>query len=240
MAQGTAPLMDAALEAVADALPRFSYDLARLVCRYAFYGAITLNAQPVLLRQWRLDSVGCSYGAACAPNGWMWATSIQPTSMQGGKITAFGENGEMVHHTPMKDSPVCIAFDDVGDAFVTDRALACVHVFNHAGDRQRSFPLSHGQLKLSSLSSPWGVATHKSGLVYVADGEYHQKISCFRRDGTFLRRLERCKRRELQDLRGLACGHTELFAACRHLCDSHIRVRSETPVCPLVRARARA
>ncbi len=97
--------------------------------------------------------------------------------------------------------PVAIAFDEFGRAYVLDKRLKQVLVYNGEGEQQ--FAIAGGDSGASQLNDPVALALGPNGFVYVLD-KGDRSVGVFSRDGAFVRQVGLGEL--IQDPSGIAIG----------------------------------
>ena len=96
----------------------------------------------------------------------------------GAPVRAYGAGG--------LDEPVAVAFDEVGRAYVLDKGLKQVHVYDRRGEPQHV--IAGSNRGVSQLNDPVALALGPRGFVYVLD-KGDPSVSVFSRDGAFVRQV---------------------------------------------------
>ena len=96
----------------------------------------------------------------------------------GAPVRAYGAGG--------LDQPVAVAFDEVGRAYVLDRGLKQVNVYDRRGEPQHV--IGGSNRGASQLNDPVALALGPRGFVYVLD-KGDPSVSVFSRDGAFVRQV---------------------------------------------------
>ena len=96
----------------------------------------------------------------------------------GAPVRAYGAGG--------LDEPVAVAFDEVGRAYVLDKGLKQVHVYDRRGEPQHV--IAGNNRGVSQLNDPVALALGPRGFVYVLD-KGDPSVSVFSRDGAFVRQV---------------------------------------------------
>ena len=99
------------------------------------------------------------------------------------------------------DEPVAVAFDESGRAYVLDKGLKQVLVYNGEGDQQ--YIIAGGDRGASQLNDPVALALGPHGFVYVLD-KGDRSVGVFSRDGAFVRQVRLGEL--IQDPIGIAVG----------------------------------
>ncbi len=107
---------------------------------------------------------------------------------QRGQVMVFDRSG-----TPMRsygagslDEPVAVAFDELGRAYILDKRLKQVLVFNGRGEQQ--LIIAGADRGASRLNDPVALALGPHGFVYVLD-KGDRSVGVFSQDGAFVRQV---------------------------------------------------
>jgi sugar lactone lactonase YvrE len=152
------------------------------------------------------------YGLATGPNGALWVvdaggrrvTLFEETS-GGVKFKRYAYNGTPASGQPALGTPIGIATDPAGNAWVVDSAYHRVQAFSAAGSYLTSFGsegTGNGQLR-----SPVGVAVAPSGHLLVTDAG-NNRVQVFMPTGSYLRQFGTTggELGQLSEPRGIAIG----------------------------------
>jgi len=119
---------------------------------------------------------------AVAPNGALHVVD------QAGQVVVFDRDGtpDRTYGTGRLTEPLAIAFDELGRAYVLDKSLKQVQVYDGRGEQQ--LVIGGDNRWVSQLGDPVALALGPRGFVYVLDkGE--RSIKVFSPDGAFVRQV---------------------------------------------------
>ena len=120
---------------------------------------------------------------AVAPNGELHIVD------QRGQVMVFDRAGAPVraYGAGSLDEPVAVTFDELGRAYVLDKGLKQVNVFNRRGEPQ--YVIAGSDRGASQLNDPVSLALGPNGFVYVLD-KGDPSVGVFSRDGAFVRQVD--------------------------------------------------
>ena len=120
---------------------------------------------------------------AVAPNGELHIVD------QRGQVMVFDRAGAPVraYGAGSLDEPVAVTFDELGRAYVLDKGLKQVNVFDGRGEPQHV--IAGSDRGASQLNDPVSLALGPNGFVYVLD-KGDPSVSVFSRDGAFVRQMD--------------------------------------------------
>ncbi len=119
---------------------------------------------------------------AVAPDGTLHIVDRQ------GAVMVFDRSGTPVrsYGAGILDEPVAVAFDELGRAYVLDKGLKQVLVYDERGEQQ--YVIAGADRGASQLNDPVGLALGPHGFVYVLD-KGDRSVGVFSRDGAFVRQV---------------------------------------------------
>ena len=118
-----------------------------------------------------------------APNGELHIVD------QRGQVMVFDRAGAPVraYGAGSLDEPVAVTFDELGRAYVLDKGLKQVNLFDGRGEPQHV--IAGSDRGASQLNDPVALALGPNGFVYVLD-KGDPSVSVFSRDGAFVRQVD--------------------------------------------------
>ena len=119
---------------------------------------------------------------AVAPNGTLHVVD------QDGQVVVFEADGtpDRAYGAGSLTEPLAIAFDELGRAYVLDKGLKQVQVYNGRGEQQ--LVIGGDNRGVSQLGDPVALALGPRGFVYVLD-KGDRTVKVFSRDGAFVRQV---------------------------------------------------